>query len=207
MTMYFLLFIFFLSARAYYLTPIQKQYIKNILQNSDGHVVKQKVKTLLVSKYSLWAINKARYFKKKYKIKPNYVRSSELIQSSLLGLIKSMKHYDGRVDLPYYSHFYIKEELYKCLTRCQPFGRFKHYEMMALKKKPIEHSRVEPIGDNNLYYQHVGPYYSFKYNDHQEIVFEEFNKLTPREKRVFLLTYDIHSLKKIRIAKQVAELM
>ena len=171
--MYFLLFIFFLSARAYYLTPIQKQYIKNILQNSNDPVVKQKVKTLLVSKYSLWAINKARYFQKQYKIRPKYIRSSELIQSSLLGLVKSMKH----------------------------------YEMMALKKKPIEHSRVEPIGDNNLYYEHVGPYYSFKYNDHQEIVFEELNKLTPRGKRVFLLTYDIHSLKKKRIAKQVAGLM
>lgn len=205
--MYFLLFIFCLSAHAYYLTPMQKQHVKNILQNSDDLVMKQKVKRLLVSKYSLWAINKARYFQKRYKIKPNYIRSSELIQSSLLGLVKSMKHYDGRVDVPYYSHFYIKKELYKCLTRCQPFGRFKHYEMMALKKKPMEHSRVEPIGDNNLYYEHVGPNYSFKYDDHQELVFEELDKLSPREKRVFLLTYDIHTLKKKRTAKEVAELM
>ena len=133
--MYFLLFILCACAHAYYLAPIQKQHVKNILQNSDDLVMKQKVKRLLVSKYSLWAINKARYFQKRYKIKPNYIRSSELIQSSLLGLVKSMKHYDGRVDVPYYSHFYIKKELYKCLTRCQPFGRFKHYEMMALKKK------------------------------------------------------------------------
>ena len=78
---------------------------------------------------------------------------------------------------------------------------------MALKKKPMEHSRVEPIGDNNLYYEHVGPNYSFKYDDHQELVFEELDKMTPREKRVFLLTYDIHTLKKKRTAKEVAELM
>lgn len=205
--MYFTFLLFLVSANAYYLTFTQKQSIKNILQHSDNPVMKQKVKRLLVSKYSLWAINKARYFQKKYKIKPNYVRSTELIQSSLLGLVKSMKHYDGRVDVPYYSHFYIKKELYKCLTRCQPFGRFKHYEMMALKKKPMEHSRVEPIGDNQLYYQDVGPQYTFKYDDHQEIVFEELDKLSPRKKRVFLLTYDIHTLKKKRTAKEVAKLM
>jgi DNA-directed RNA polymerase specialized sigma subunit len=79
--------------------------------------------------------------------------------------------------------------------------------MMALKKKPMEHSRVEPIGDNQLYYQDVGPQYTFKYDDHQEIVFEELDKLSPRKKRVFLLTYDIHTLKKKRTAKEVAKLM
>ena len=65
--MYLPLLIFCACAHAYYLTPIQKQHVKNILQNGDDLVMKQKVKRLLVSKYSLWAINKARYFQKKYK--------------------------------------------------------------------------------------------------------------------------------------------
>ena len=192
---------------AYYLTSTQKIYIKNILQNNNDPIVKDNVKTLLVSKYSLWAMNQARQFRKKYGIKQSYVRDSELLQSALLGLSKSMKHYDGRVDVPYYSYYYILSELYKCLTRNQPFGRFTHRQMMVHKMNPMEHTRVEPFGSNKLYYQDVGPSHELLYSHYTETLFDELCKLPPREKRIFLLTYDIHTMDKKRTAREVRSLL
>lgn len=192
---------------AYYLTSTQKIYIKNILQNNNDPIVKDNVKTLLVSKYSLWAMNQARQFRKKYGIKQNYVRDSELLQSALLGLSKSMKHYDGRVDVPYYSYYYILSELYKCLTRNQPFGRFTHRQMMVHKMNPMDHTRVEPFGSNKLYYQDVGPSHELVYSHYTEILFDELCQLPLREKRIFLLTYDIHTMDKKRTAREVRSLL
>lgn len=192
---------------AYYLTSTQKIYIKNILQNNNDPIVKDNVKTLLVSKYSLWAMNQARQFRKKYGIKQSYVRDSELLQSALLGLSKSMKHYDGRVDVPYYSYYYILSELYKCLTRNQPFGRFTHRQMMVHKMNPMDHTRVEPFGSNKLYYQDVGPSHELVYSHYTEILFDELCQLPLREKRIFLLTYDIHTMDKKRTAREVRSLL
>ena len=78
---YYIIFIAILTyyVDGYYLTKIQKKYIKNILQNNNDPIVKDNVKTLLVSKYSLWAMTQARQFRKKYGIKQSYVRDSELL--------------------------------------------------------------------------------------------------------------------------------
>ena len=192
---------------AYYLTSTQKIYIKNILQNSNDPIIKQKVKTLLISKYSLWAMKQARSFRIKYAIKSNYVRNSELLQSALLGLSKSMKNYNGQVEVPYYSYYYVLSELYKCLTRNQPFGRFTHRQMMVHKMKPMENTRVEPFGTNKQYYEDVGPSHELTYSHYTETLLDELYAMSPHEKRIFLLKYDIHTMKKIRTAKEISLLL
>ena len=99
-----------MSCKGYYLSKLQKQQIKVILQDPDISMEKkQKIKKVLVSKYSWWAMGKAKKFQEENKIRPNYIRSSELLQASLVGLVKSMDKYDGRVEVPYYSSYYIKE--------------------------------------------------------------------------------------------------
>tara|TARA_Y200000002_G_scaffold24269_2_gene18339 strand:+ start:6502 stop:7200 length:699 start_codon:yes stop_codon:yes gene_type:complete len=202
------LFILFSVANAYYLSQIQKTYVKNILQDKTiDDSIKEKTKRILVSKYSWWAINQAKSFQRKYKIKSNYVRSSELIGSSLHGLVKSMKKYDGSVEVPYYSCFYIKKELFRCLTQRQPFGRFTHYEMMHLKLKPMENTRVEAMSDNRLYVEETKHFHYNKENEIEEYLNEILGVLDPMDKRIFLYRFDIHTLEKRYPLRKIALLM
>ena len=73
---------------SYYLTPIQKQHITNILQHPNSSpFMKNKVKQVLIKKYSYWAMKQANVFRQKYHMQNNYVSNSELVQSCLLGLV------------------------------------------------------------------------------------------------------------------------
>lgn len=193
---------------SYYLTNVQKKYIKNILQNENkSNTEVLKVKKILISKYSWWAIGQGQLFKKKHNVKNNYVRNSEIIQSSLLGLTKSMKNYDGRVDVPYYSKYFIENELYKCLTRCQPFGRFTHYEMMKKKIKPMDYKRVEPIGSNRLYFEKTKCFYENDKLLSYDLLDDALSKLPPKDKQIFLLRYDRFTFKKRKNLLQIAKQM
>ena len=205
----FILFIIFLSVTtAYYLTTNQKVYIKNILQNkSVNDSIKMKVKRILVDKYSWWAIGQARIFQQKYKIRSDYIRNAELIQSALYGLSKSMNCYDGSVEIPYYSCFYIKNELYRCLTNRQPFGRYKHHQLMKDKIKPIQNTRVEPMSDERLYIEKTQYSYSNTYDHLQEYIYNKLNQLQPVDKRIFLYRFDIHTLKIKFTLHKIAQLM
>lgn len=197
-----------MSCNGYYLSKLQKQQIKVILQDPDISMEKkQKIKKVLVSKYSWWAMGKAKKFQEENKIRPNYIRSSELLQASLVGLVKSMDKYDGRVEVPYYSSYYIKDELYRQLTRSQPFGRFSHYEMMTLKKNPMNHSRVEAMGQNRQYIENT----QFFHEDNRENGMEDMKaileKMDAKDRRIFFLRFDIETGKKRYNLKEVGELM
>lgn len=208
-TIFFLLFIIQCSL-SYYLTGYQRKQIGKILQSPEiSYEHKQLVKNKLISKYSWWAIGKATLFQKKYNINPNYAMSSEFIQSGLLGLCKSMKDYDGRVDVPYYAKWFVYHELYSCFTRCHPFGMSSHYQMMHLKYKRSERDKITPFSrdnyngnclNNDVSSNHIG-----QVNKHT--LLSGLNELSPKDKRVFCLRYDIDTLNTKRTYKDISAIM
>ena len=196
---------------SYYLTPIQKQHITNILQHlNSSPFMKNKVKQVLIEKYSYWAMKQANVFRQKYHMQNNYVSNSELVQSCLLGLVKSLKHYDGRVSLTCYAHKYIQCELYRAFTRKHIGGRFTHYELMHQKKKASNYTQVE------LYQQFKPDTVIIKSNIglsdcHHKIfilyIREFLNSIRPIDRYIFLLRYDIFTGQVIRKHKDIGKLV
>jgi len=195
---------------SYYLTPVQLKYIHKILSHPDiEESKKNKVKKLLVSKYSWWAIRQAQNFQKYYKINPSYVKCSEMNQAALYGLVRSMKNYNGSVSVTSFSRFHIRDELYRCFTSSHGFGRFKHYHVMVKKHKPKKDEKVEGYGHNHIIIEKTKFGYepSHKERTTEEIIVEIIEKMPPFDKRVFLLRYDLYPLKKKYSVKKIALLM
>ena len=202
--MYFILcFVIILQlSSAYYLTTNQKQQIRRVLssdQITDND--KDKLKKILINKYSYWAINQARNFHKKHKLKRNYVLQSELIQSSLHGLVKSMKLYNGTAKVSKYSSFYIENELYKCLTNRFHFGMYNHYHLMHKKMKISKQDRVEFIDQKQLNY---GIEEQWKDYLNRHFIMDTLNKGKPTDKYIFLLRYDIYTMNVRNSLKYIA---
>ena len=195
----------------YYLTPTQKKYITNVLQHPDiSTKEKIKVRQLLVSKYSYWAIKQANVFRKKNKMRSNYVRNSELIQSCLLGLMKSMEHYDGRSSVPAYACKYIEGEMYRTLTRSHVGGRFNHYEIMHKKKKAATYTQVKLYQQELPYTVTVKSNIGIKDREHKLFVMyirDFLNTIRPVDRYIFLLRYDIFSGQIIRKHKDIGKLV
>lgn len=187
----------FCLGTSYYLTSTQKHHISNILQHPNScPFIKNKVKRLLVSKYSYWAMKQANVFRKKYYLKNNYVSNSELLQSCLLGLVKSMKYYDGRVSVPSYANKYIQGELYKTFTHRHIGGRFTHYELMYKKKKASNHTQVELYQQQKSHTVIMKSNIGIKYYNRKEFIIyihEFLNTLRPTDRYIFLLRYDIYT--------------
>lgn len=203
-------FLLFYCVNAYYLTNVQKIYIRRILPDPTiDQEKKDKIKKIIISKYTWWAIGEAKRFQEQYKINPNYVRCSEMNQAAIYGLVRSMRKYDGRVSVPYYSRFFIRDDLYRCFTERQGFGRYKHYDLMIRKHKPTKDERVEPYGHNHLYMENVKLGYNVQDNRRmkEETVVELLNNVNAFDKRVFILRYDLHTMKKKRIVRDISKLM
>ena len=195
---------------SYYLTPVQLKYIHKILSHPDiEEYKKNKVKKLLVSKYSWWAIRQAQNFQKYYKINPSYVKCSEMNQAALYGLVRSMKNYNGSVSVTSFSRFHIRDELYRCFTSSHGFGRFKHYHVMVKKHKPKKDEKVEGYGHNHIIIEKTKFGYepSHKERTTEEIIVEIIEKMPSFDKRVFLLRYHLYPLKKKYSVKKIALLM
>lgn len=196
---------------SYYLTSTQKRHISNVLQHPDSSThMKNKVKKILVSKYSYWAIRQANIFRKKYNMRNNYVANSELIQSSLLGLTKSMKYYDGRVSVPHYASKYIQGELYKAFTRRHIGGRFKHHEMMNQKKKTVNYTQVQLYQQEQPHTVIIKSNIGLKNKEHKLFIMYIrgfLSTLRPIDRYIFLLRYDIFSGQILRKHKEIGKLV
>lgn len=209
---YFIIFfsMLFYYSHAYYLTQIQKDQIRKILPDPTiSEYKKNKLKRIIVSKYTWWAIGESKRFQKQYNINPNYVRCSEMNQAAIYGLVRSMKNYDGRVSVPCYSRFHVRDDLYRCFTERHGFGRYKHYELMIKKHKPVKEERVEPYSYNHLYIEKTkfGYYENDDRRMKEEKLVELLNDINPFDKRVFLLRYDLYSIRKKHSTKYIAKLM
>ena len=195
---------------SYYLTPVQLKYINKILSHPDiEESNKYTVKKILISKYSWWAIRQAQNFQKYYNINPSYVKCSEMNQAALLGLVRSMKNYNGSVSVTSFSRFHIRDELYRCFTSSHGFGRYKHYHVMVKKHKPKKHEKVEGYGHNHMYIEKTKFGYETSNEDrtNEELIVEALEQIPAFDKRVFLLRYHLYPLKKKYTVKKVEVLM
>lgn len=194
----------------YYLTSLQLKYIHNILSHPDiGESKKNTVKKILVSKYSWWAIRQSQNFQKHYNIHPSYVKCSEMNQAALIGLVRSMKYYNGSVSVTTFSRFHIRDELFRCFTSSHGFGRYKHYHIMIKKEKPKKTEKVEPYGHNHMFIENTkfGYETSTEHRRNEELIVEALDQIPAFDKRVFLLRYHLYPLKKRYTVKKVAILM
>jgi RNA polymerase sigma factor (sigma-70 family) len=154
-------------------------------------------------------MKQANVFRKKYYLKNSYVSNSELLQSCLLGLVKSMKYYDGRVSVPSYANKYIQGELYKTFTRKHIGGRFTHYELMHKKKKASKHTQVELYQQHKPYTVVINSKIGMKYYDTKSFIIyihEFLNTLRPIDRYIFLLRYDIYTGKIVNRYKDIGQL-
>ena len=205
-----LLFSYICYVYGYYLTSIQLKYIHKILSHPGiDETKKNDVKKLLVSKYSWWAIRQGQNFQNYYNINPSYVKCSEMNQAALIGLVRSMKYYNGSVSVPSFSRFHIRDELFRSFTSSHGFGRYKHYDIMIKKHKPKKEEKIEPYGYNHLYIEKTKFGYDTLNEDriNEEILVEILEQIPAFDKRVFLLRYNLYPLKKNYSIKKISILM
>jgi hypothetical protein len=89
---------------------IINRILKNPLCNRD------KSEKILYKYFEKWSINKAYEFKKLHKYKCLNIFIEDLIVGSKLGLLKSVRNYNGNSSFTNYANIYIKSELLKILT-------------------------------------------------------------------------------------------
>lgn len=210
MIRYILLFICIYYSVSYYLTPVQLKYVHKILSHPNIEESKKNtVKKLLVSKYSWWAIKQAQSFQKHYNINPSYIKCSEMNQAAIVGLIRSMKYYNGSVSVTTFSRFHIRDELFRSFTNSHGFGRYKHYEIMIKKHKPKKDEKVEPYGYNHLYIEKTKCGYESlnELRINEELIVEAIEQISAIDKRIFLLRYELYPLKRRYSINKIAILM
>ena len=222
----FVIFNLFIFSTKSYVSPlylnkstfeILNKIFKNPLCDRD------KSEKILYKYFEKWAISKAYEFKKLHKYKCSNIFIEDLIIGSKIGLLKSVRKYNGKSPFPNYANIYIKSELLKILTS--------HFSLSPLPKSYRIKSKTNMSDNDKIIYKKLlntkiinGDYiwqlekmnYN-KYNDDmltninnkyklEEIINKINASLTPFLKRIFYLKYNT-DFKPIRSNKQVATLM
>lgn len=120
---YFILFYLHFSHCKKYLTKQQVRQIKTIIQHpASTNEMKTQVHKILFYYYNEWACNKAYYFKRSHPYKCMHISVNELSGYASIGLIKSIKNYNGINDFTKYATFYVEGELYNGITDLHPIS-------------------------------------------------------------------------------------
>jgi RNA polymerase sigma factor (sigma-70 family) len=191
--------------------------LKNPLYNRDT------TEKILYKYFEKWAIKKAYEFKKFHKYKCSNIFIEDLIIASKIGLLKSVRKYNGKSSFTNYANIYIKSELLKILT-C-------HFSLSPLPKSYRIKSKKNMSNNDIIIYKNLlntklihndntwqleKIYYNNNYNDNilmkinnkfkLEEILNIVNSTTPFLKKIFYLKYDI-DFKTIRSNKHIADLM
>jgi len=226
----FVIFNLFIFSVQLYVTPLYlnghsfnvlNKIFKNPLYNRD------KSEHILYKYFEKWAINKAYEFKKFHKYKCTNIFIEDLIIATKIGLLKSVRKYNGKSSFTNYASIYIKSELLKILTShfsssiLSKSYRSKNKTNMSsndiiiykqLLNTKIIHSdeiwQLEKIHNNN---NDNDIYNNILNNVNNSFELEEIisiinSSLTPFLKRVFYLKYSI-DFTPIRSNRHIAELM
>jgi len=205
-----------------HLTNNQIVMINNLIQNPGlKSQEREKINLILYKAYEKMAVKKALDFKMLHKFKCNNIKKDELILVSKIGLFKSIKKYNGKHDITYYSSIYINSELLRLLTE--------KYSLSILPKKyrsksKTTLSKTELIKYKKLLNINLSVLYEswqidliFK-NDNDVLIklnekYEEleklrflYNEISPFTKRILYLKYNFYE-DKIPTNKHVAILM
>jgi RNA polymerase sigma factor (sigma-70 family) len=208
MQIYFIIFLFFVyilkilsfltSSNKQYLTKQEWKYIidNNLLQNN---LIKKKVNEIIYKKYNKLCYFKARNFKRLHKYKCKDIKEEELFIYAIIGLFKSVKNYNGNVELIYYANKYILSELYSVMTKKREMKTLnKHY-----KYNDYENDEYQDLleSENNEYTKNL--YENKKYIEYWKIINNINNKTT---KKIAKYKYDFY-FNEIRSNSEIAELL
>lgn len=224
MTILYILFLLLLIqfVNSFHLNNYQIRTINNLIQNPEIKIKEREIiNTILYKSYEKWAIKKAIDFKKLHNYKCRNINNEELFLSSKIGLFKSIKKYNGKYNFINYSIIYINSELLKLLTDKYSSCNIPKKERMKNKSNI---SKIDLIKYKNLLNIKLSCEYEanhldliFKKKDdilgkiHEKYLETEkmdtlLNNITPFEKRIIYLKYNLYA-NKIISNKKLAELM
>jgi RNA polymerase sigma factor (sigma-70 family) len=191
-TLYFLYFTFvLLSSVTGYLNRFQQIKISKILQNPNStEMLKNRVKKLLAYHYYPWASSQYNNFKRIRHIGYSY-NDRDLQEYAYLGLLKSLKKYDGRSSLPRYADKYVTGEICRGIRELRKSSKI--YETVRYENvfsSPIKNDEEENISYNRI-----------------KSVNEIVSTFSPEDRMLFYYRYDKDTLEIIRSVKSVCQLM
>jgi len=78
---------------------------------------RNRINHVLYRSYEKWAVKRAHDFRRVHRNKCRNIAVDDLVQSSKIGLYRSIKNYNGKYAFLPYSMFYVKGELFNTVTR------------------------------------------------------------------------------------------
>jgi hypothetical protein len=171
--------------------------------------MKKVIQKILIKKYHNYTINTicSYYDNNKYLLKN--INRGELIQYGMQSLCLASKNYLGTIDFHHYLNIYIKYNIFKAITECNPICIIPH---------KLRTNKEWKRNNLQLYKRSIkGPTYNYQHmpstNENNENINENINRINDKiqnmdiyTKRIFYLLYDKYSYKKIRTIKRVSEL-
>ena len=135
----------FVTSLSRYLNKSQFKVLNDIIITNNCKICKYKIEQILYKCFEGWAINQAYEFKKLHKHKCSNIFIDDLIISSKIGLLKSVKKYNGKSSFTNYAHIYVKSELLKTLTQ--------HFSLSILPKSFRTKSKTNMTADDLILYK------------------------------------------------------
>ena len=211
---FLILFIFLAACYSIRLTDNQLKKIQFILKHPDlTPEVKKKVHNILIKSHNKWLHKKVHTFAGKNKFSSEFKK--ELYEAAKVGLLKSLKKYNGKTPLHVYADKYIFYEFTKSITNQMPLGYLNHYERYI---KKVNITKPTFIGDSNIDKTHenkkiTGPILCMtRYGDVVNVLEARDNitnlisKLPYEERELFYYKYHKGSLQVRNKAKDVYKL-
>jgi hypothetical protein len=199
-----------------YLHVSQSMLINKLIQNNNlTPIMRQQIDIIIYDNYK----NKTRsdayiFYKKNYKLLKN-VRINVLNLYAQVGLLKSIKNFNGKSNFYNYSKRYVNSEMLKCISEHQ-LNLLPHYMKSSNKipKNIKSKYNIMYFGSSNGEDEwKLDDITSIIYNQNDNIINNKLlniqivvNKLEPNIKRTFNYRYD-SNLKIIRSLHHVSELM
>jgi hypothetical protein len=115
LSIFVIIFALVANASSIYLTKRQMYLARGILLNPRATPAQRaSVQSLLYTSHENWAIKQAREFKCRFQSCKN-IPTKDFILSSKLGLLKSLRKYNGATPFVRFSEIYVKSELIRTL--------------------------------------------------------------------------------------------
>jgi len=167
--------------------------------------MREKVNNILFTHYSNYAVSKAIKFKKFHNQKCRHISQEELNICAKLGLITSIKKYNGINQFTKYADIYILSELYKGMTTLYPISKIPKNIRMSKKIGDEEkEKKTYYLGQNHFVLENRDDTIFKKYENIWEII--NTSSLNSNTKRAIYYKYN-YWFDKIRSNKEVSHLM
>ena len=171
----------------------------------------EKVQTILYARHVPLMKNTISEFRRFHKYKCRHVSQWDLEQYASVGLLHSIKNYNGRSVFHQYAKIYIQGALYKAMTKHYPISKISAKERKKRKMPKafdFETCGINDVHQNNWY---LGKMDYLKnespithYNDDLRDLWINIYRLDPMSKRIFNMKFDYH-FHVLRSNREIAE--